>query len=126
MVATSDISSGNYQSPYPTTTDLSATSTQSLGSGHDISLMTGQSIVMITLAHARHGAGSISLPTVTATVATSSLSLSSAGVVLASETATVNKLPLTLSSANTISTSAATDTSPRGVVQSFYNQTPEN
>ena len=64
--------------------------------------MAGQTIVMITLAHDRHGPGSGSLPTGTDTITTSSL---------------------TLSSANTMSAPAASNTDDCGVVQSFYGQT---
>ena len=136
-------SSGIYESPYPTSTGLPATSAQILGSGNGLSLMAGQTIVMITLAHDRHGPGSTSLPAKAATIATSSLAFSSAGVLLASETATVNTYPptlssattiadsatatiaassLTFSSANTISASAASNTNNCGVVQPFYGQ----
>lgn len=95
-------SSGNYESPFPTSTGLPATSAQLLGSGSDLSVMAGQTIVMITLAHDRHGPGSVSLPTGTDTITMSSL---------------------TLSSANTMSASAASNTDDCGVVQSFYGQT---
>lgn len=94
-------SSGNYESPFPTSTGLPATSAQLLGSGNDLSVMAGQTNVMITLAHARHGPGPGPLPTGTDTITMSSL---------------------TLSSANTMSASAASNTDDCGVVQSFYGQ----
>ena len=140
-------SSGMYETPHLTSTGLPATSAQILGSGNDLSLIADQTIVMITLAHDRHGPGSTSLLTETATAAASSLAFSSTDVLLASGTAAVNAsgptlssatsivdsgtatiaaLSLTVSSANTISASAASNTNDCGVVQSFYGQSAAN
>ena len=145
--AGSVFSSGVFELPYATSTGLPATSTQVLESGSNLSLMAGQTIVMIALFHDRHGPGSTSLPTGTATVATSSLTLSSAGVLQASETAavvpslstlssaiiiaslgtaTVAASSVTLPSTSATSASAATNTNDCGVVQSFYGQTAAN
>lgn len=82
-----------YETPHLTSTGLHATSAQILGSGDDISLTAGQTIVMITLAHDSHGPRSTSLLIETATAAASSLAFSSADVSLASGTATVNASP---------------------------------
>lgn len=99
VVSTSGHSSYNYQSPYPTSTGLSATSAQVRESGNDRSLMAGQTMVMIALAHDRHGPRPASMPTGTPAVATSSLPLSG-GI--------------------TTSASAATTTNKCGVAQSFH------
>lgn len=103
--------SGLYKSPYPTSTGLSATFAQICGSGNDL--------FMITLAHVWHVSKLISLPS-SATVATSSLAFSSAGVLLASEIATVdNPPPPPTPPTQTKFSQAATSCRLQGLLQSL-------